>query len=959
MVNLSYAALLASAVSAASIPSVQNNHLKLDFSVWRGDSRSTATKGGKPKIATRDAYGYLSLTNAESYYSSTLQIGSNGDQNTVLVDTGSSDLWVMASNVSCFEQTSSKKRSIDDFPLFIDHPLLDFEEESTNIGRRSFKRDGPNAGTSDDIVGVNPSVCTSLGSFNAAGSSSHKFNTTAPKFSIEYGDGTFANGAWGTDTVKVGGFSVPDLSIASVDNTTSEFGIFGIGLAGLEVTHAYGNRSNGYEYENFPVRLKSTGVINKVAYSLYLNDPNAESGSVLFGAVDHAKYSGQLQTVPIINIYSKIFKDPIAFYVGVDSVTLGDSEQSLLISNDTIPALLDSGTTLSYLPAPLVDAIAESLNGTASNVGYYEVDCGYSTSSAFISYNFSGVQIQSPLSDLILEDTTGTTCYLGLVASRSRRPSAILGDSFLRHAYVVYNLEDYEISLAPVKYSDSENIDVISSTIPSAVQAPGYSSTTVATSVTAQPVTALLSLTSSASTSVSSPSPVVSVTSVSSSSEVVSTTSLPSSSVASSSAASTSSASSSAASTSAASTSAASSSAASSSEVSLFSSVASISSESTYATGASIASSSSIGGSTSSVASATSGSSIISVAQSSSYSTSSASESTPTYVSGSAVSSLPIFSETSVSSSTQYWNSSAISSTLSVPALNTNSVYSSGVVAGTSTPGVASGSTVITSTSTGSNGVVTTYTSTSSGPVVGTSTGAGSVSGAANTYTTSTTAGALSTDTVTNIVATTIITITSCSDHKCTKTAVPATQGPTTVTTNGETTVYTTWCPLTATAATSTSTDSGPATLVLTGANGPVITTTIGGGVGTASTASAGTTVITSTSTGANGVVTTYTSTATGAVVGTPSTGATDTTVYVTVTRTDAHGSKTTYTTTTGVPAVTGGATSTGVSTVAPQYTTVSSTTASGVPAISSAFNGAGKVGASLVMFAIPLAYFL
>lgn len=44
--------------------------------------------------------------------------------------------------------------------------------------------------------------------------------------------------------------------------------------------------------------------------------------------------------------------------------------------------------------------------------------------------------------------------------------------------------------------------------------------------------------------------------------------------------------------------------------------------------------------------------------------------------------------------------------------------------------------------------------------------------------------------------ATTVITITSCSDHKCTKTTVPASEYLTTETVSGKVTTYTTYCPL-------------------------------------------------------------------------------------------------------------------------------------------------------------------
>ncbi|GEQ71141.1 hypothetical protein JCM33374_g4822 [Metschnikowia sp. JCM 33374] len=495
MLYLPYAALLASVVSTMSTPQVQNKHLKLDFSVLRGDSRSSATQDGYAKVVGGDNYTTLYIANKKNYYSSTLKIGSNGNQNSVLVDTGSSDLWIMASDVSCFIQFRSSKRSIEDFPVFAHHHLREFESDGSTptekIAKRAYNATSFASSTPAATPwqwSANPSVCTSLGSFNTADSGSFKVNTTAPDFYVEYGDGSYASGIWGTDYVAVGGLNVSDVSIAIANKTSSEVGVLGIGLTWLEVTSIFNDTQPAYTYENFPVRLKSTGVINKVAYSLYLNDTNASSGTVLFGAVDHAKYSGQLQTVPIINTRPQIRKNPIAFYVGLDSVTLGDSKQNISIANDTLYALLDSGTTLTYLPYTYVDAIAASLNGKVTNSEFYEVSCKYNTSSAFVTYNLSGVQINAPLSDLILSNEKGTKCYLGLVSSTSGRPVAILGDSFLRHAYVVYNLEDYEISLAPVKYSNSENIEAISSTVPSAVKAPGYSSTSFPSFISTHPL---------------------------------------------------------------------------------------------------------------------------------------------------------------------------------------------------------------------------------------------------------------------------------------------------------------------------------------------------------------------------------------------------------------------------------------------------------------------------------------
>ncbi|GEQ71491.1 hypothetical protein JCM33374_g5175 [Metschnikowia sp. JCM 33374] len=1029
MLYLPYAAFLSSVVSAVNIPNVQNNHLKLEFSVWKGDSRSSATKGGNAKVVSSDDYASLYLANAQTYYSASLKLGSNGDENNVLVDSGSSDLWVMASDVSCHTRDNLKKRNTDEYSGFSYRHILDFDDESSteNMAKRSYSGDSAvgasyssisaTSSSSLSIVSTAP-TCALLGSFNTAASKSYKFNATAPPFSIKYNDGTYAYGVWGTDYIAVGSLNVSDVSIAVVNDTTSDFGVFGIGLPSLEMTYYHGSRAKAYQYENFPIRLKSTGVIKKVAYSLYLNDTDSSSGTVLFGAVDHNKYYGQLQTVPIINIYSSSFSTPVAFYIGLDSITLGDSNENIGIYNETIPALLDSGTTLTYLPSALVDSIAASLNGTATGGRFYEVDCEYNTSSAYLDYNLSGVHIKAPLSDLILTNDAGTKCFLGLVGSKSRKPKAILGDSFLRHAYVVYNLEDYEISLAPVRYSDSEDIEVISSTIPSAVQAPGYSSTSVVSTIPAYSGTAaVLSLPIDPATSATSSATIYAAASGASSPSFYSTSSSLSSpprywnsSAIHSAVPSPSSPASSIPGI-----------ASTKDSESSYSGYFTTSAEAGFSASTSGVSASTISAGTTVPIFPTSGASGVSSTTSSdvatnktpgtsfgTFSTGSISETTSIGPITSTISTKGSSDKTSISASTistTTGTSEVTSFTATTSATNLSDTISSGGVSSYSIASTSVGSDTTSSIPKSSlpttDGISSVYAHVPS-PLwmpPPTSADAGST-------------GTVITDTLTNSVGTTIITITSCFDHKCTTTTVPATQGPTTVTNNGETTIYTTWCPITSTAVTESLENSGTAA-VSTGTITDIVATTIititscsdhkctettvsatqgpttmtTNGVTTVFTTwcpltSPGASAIIGTVSGDNGIVTKYTTTSgvahftgsatsnagtistTNKIDGTILPGSPESTVFVTIIKTDSDGSKTTYTTTTTAATVAAVVTSPSVSTVVTQSTKASLSNGtpaitSGNPVISTAYNGAGKIGASFAILVLPLAYFL
>lgn len=69
-------------------------------------------------------------------------------------------------------------------------------------------------------------------------------------------------------------------------------------------------------------------------------------------------------------------------------------------------------------------------------------------------------------------------CYLPCISQDSS--FFILGDSFMRHVYTVFDLDDKEISIAQANFNSTiEDIEEISSTVPSAVRAPQYYSSYV------------------------------------------------------------------------------------------------------------------------------------------------------------------------------------------------------------------------------------------------------------------------------------------------------------------------------------------------------------------------------------------------------------------------------------------------------------------------------------------------
>src|SRR4051812_37018546 len=108
-------------------------------------------------------------------------------------------------------------------------------------------------------------------------------------------DGEYANGDYVLDMFHIGGGSVKNLQFGIGLDATSPQGIMGIGFRTNEVSAVKGDGP----YDNLAYAMASQGIINSVAYSIWLNDLHSSKGEILFGGIDTKKYHGSLFTLPI------------------------------------------------------------------------------------------------------------------------------------------------------------------------------------------------------------------------------------------------------------------------------------------------------------------------------------------------------------------------------------------------------------------------------------------------------------------------------------------------------------------------------------------------------------------------------------------------------------------------------------------------------------------------------------
>lgn len=431
----------------------------------------------------------IPISNEEYFYTMNISVGTPPQNIEVLLDTGSSDLWVMgAGNPYCTQ---------------------------TGIDNSTYNSD-------------NEFDC-SMGLFNSSDSSS--FEYINDDFYIHYGGNTFAQGIFGNDTITLlDEVSVTEVGLAVANLANASHSTLGIGYKANEATI---DEASPFEYDNFPVRLFKRGYIQSTSYSIYLEQPSSPGGTILFGALDTAKFTNGLWSIPLINIYSQSLSEPATLTIGLEKITLEDGScsgaQRTLFTNGTIDALLDTGTSYTYLPSDIANDILTYLGASYNSEAGYILPCSEveNFKGQYLVYYFSGVPIKVYLSDLFYQVTytDGTQftvdgedqCQPGIAAYGSG-DQAILGDSFLRAVYLVVDLDLYEIALGQAAYTDESDIYSIDSSIPYATPASLYDGP------------ATLGCTATASSTSSSATPTTTTTTISgfSSTTGTSTTSMPS-----------------------------------------------------------------------------------------------------------------------------------------------------------------------------------------------------------------------------------------------------------------------------------------------------------------------------------------------------------------------------------------------------------------------------------------------
>jgi hypothetical protein len=269
-------------------------------------------------------------------------------------------------------------------------------------------------------------ACTTHNTFGP--SDSKTYSDTKETFSIAYGSGKVA-GELAKDTVAVAGMSL-SMSFGVASDASSDFSHFPFdGILGVSMSR--GATDNFLNVMSASKALKS----NIFSVSLSRNSDGPNTGEVTFGGIDASKYTGEISYTSVSASAGGDWAIPIddMAYNGKDAGIKGRL------------AYIDTGTSYVFGPPEDVALLHKLIPGATSADGFsYTVPCN---SDKALTVVFSGVAYTLSPKDW-MSPPSGDTCTSNFYGQAVVQDAWLLGDSFLKNVYTVFDADQTRIGLA-------------------------------------------------------------------------------------------------------------------------------------------------------------------------------------------------------------------------------------------------------------------------------------------------------------------------------------------------------------------------------------------------------------------------------------------------------------------------------------------------------------------------------
>jgi len=290
--------------------------------------------------------------------------------------------------------------------------------------------------------------CNSTAQFNSAASSS--YNVDGRPFGIGYGDGSYAVGFQGIDTVKIADVNgtsplvIPNTGFAqayNVDRYTLGSPMAGILGLGFQCS------STNYVAPPFLNAVQQQLVAQSV-FSIYLETESDETtvdaapagGTFTFGGLDSTNCG---DVVGWANPTSKQF-----WQFSYDSISVGKTNVPI----NGADVISDSGTSLLIGDAAIVKPIAKAVKAQDSGYGFYVVNCDSAYKPVTFVINGNSFNLTSSVLTVDVGFGSNYCLFAAIpVPNLSYRMGIdwILGDPFIRQYCAVHDVVNEKIGFAP------------------------------------------------------------------------------------------------------------------------------------------------------------------------------------------------------------------------------------------------------------------------------------------------------------------------------------------------------------------------------------------------------------------------------------------------------------------------------------------------------------------------------
>ncbi|KZT72002.1 acid protease [Daedalea quercina L-15889] len=389
--------------------SLQKRKLALEAKYGIGHAKNRKRASGQNLITNEDA---------DSSYFGSLAIGTPAVSFDIILDTGSSDLWVASS----------------------------------------------------ETTGASTNIPSGIATFDSASSST--FKSLNQSFSITYDSGE-AQGTLAEDTVQMAGFAVSSQVFATVSEVSSNVLSAPVsGLMGLAWQAIASSGATPFWQALAASNTTLTDGLFAVQLTRYNNDSKVTAlepgGTFTLGAVNQSLYTGEID-------YQDIPTGEVGYWIQqITGLTVNGDAVSVGTGSDAYAAI-DTGTTLVGGPSDVISAIYSKISGaqagTGSLEGYWTYPCSQEVT---VALKFGDSSISWPISSDDFEfesaDSSGSTCigaFFEVDNTGTTAPAWIVGDTFLKNVYSVFKYDPPSVGFAKLS-STALAMNGVSAPAPSA-----------------------------------------------------------------------------------------------------------------------------------------------------------------------------------------------------------------------------------------------------------------------------------------------------------------------------------------------------------------------------------------------------------------------------------------------------------------------------------------------------------